>query len=106
MYNKLALFEKDNHKVNLGSSFLFEKGPREMMLYLSNSLLRENVVKPLNEGRTLYFSDGSSSSKINDEKNYALLKHAETEYRILMRYHYNNQMTQTLLVYTWHCKIQ
>ena len=74
MYNKLALFEKDNHKVNLGSSFLFEKGPREMTLYLSNSLLRENVVKPLNEGRTLYFSDGSSSSKINDQKKLCIIK--------------------------------
>ena len=74
MYNKLALLEKDTQKVNLRSSFLSDKSPREMTLYLSKSLLRENVVKPLNEGRTLYFSDGSSSSKINNEKKLYIIK--------------------------------
>ena len=77
VYNKLALFEKDTHKVNLGSSFLSNKSTRKMALYLSNSLLCENVVKPLNEGRTLYFSllyDGSSSSKTNDEKELYIMK--------------------------------
>ena len=34
------MFEKDTHKVNLGSSFLSEKSAREMTLYLSNSLLQ------------------------------------------------------------------
>ena len=77
MYNKLAMFEKDTHKVNLGSSFLSDKSAREMTLYLSNSLLRENFVKPLNEGRKLYFSllyDGSLSTKINDEKELYIIK--------------------------------
>ena len=105
MYNKLALLEKDTQKVNIRSSFLSDKSPREMTLYLSKSLLRENVVKPLNEGRTLYFSDGSSSSKINDEKKLYIIKTYRTEYRISMCFHYNNQKTQTLLAYTWHCKI-
>ena len=77
MYNKLAMFEKGTHKVNLGSSFLSDKSAREMALYLSSFLLRENVVKPLNEGRKLYFSllhDGSSSAEINDEKELYIIK--------------------------------
>ena len=77
MYNKLAMFEKDTHKVNLGSSFLSNNSAREMTLYLLNSLLHENVVKPLNKGRKLYFSllyDGSSSDKINDEKELYIIK--------------------------------
>ena len=76
MYNKIDLFEKETHKVNLGRSFLSDKSARKMT-YLSNSLLRENVVKPLNEGRKLYFSllyDGSSSTKINDEKELYIIK--------------------------------
>ena len=71
------MFEKDTHKVNLGSSFLSNNSAREMTLYLLNSLLHENVVKPLNEGRKLYFSllyDGSSSDKINDEKELCIIK--------------------------------
>ena len=42
-----------------------------------NSLLRENVVKPLKEGRKLYFSllyNDSSSPKINDEKELYIIK--------------------------------
>ena len=77
MYNKLAMFEKDTHKVNPGSSFLSDKSAREMALYLLNSILSEDVVKPLNEGRKLYFSslyDGSSSSKINDGKELYIIK--------------------------------
>ena len=76
MYNKIGLFEKETHKVNLGRSFLSDKSAREMT-YLSNSLLRENFIKPLNEGRKLYFSllyDGSSSTKINDEKELYIIK--------------------------------
>ena len=77
MYNELAQFEKDTQKVNLGNLFLSDKSAREMTLYLSNSSLRENVVKPLNEGRKLYFSllyDDSSSAKINYEKELYIIK--------------------------------
>ena len=48
-----------------------------MTLYLSNSLLCETVVKPLNEDRKLYFSllyVDSSSAKINDEKELYIIK--------------------------------
>ena len=50
---------------------------RVAFLFLSNFLLRENVVDPLNDGTRLYFSllcDGSSSAKTSDEKELYIVK--------------------------------
>ena len=77
MYQNFVNFEKDIHKVDVGNGFLNNKSGQEITIFLSNSLLRENVVKPLNEGRRLYFSllyDGSSSAKTNDEKELYVIK--------------------------------
>ena len=77
VHNELATFEKDTHKVNLGSLFLSDKNSIKMTLYLLNSLLHDDVVKPLNEGRNLHFSllyDGSSSAPINDERELYFIK--------------------------------
>lgn len=76
-YKNFVNFEKDVHKVDVGNGFLNEKSGQEMSMFLSNSLLRENVVKPLNDGRRKFFSllyDGSSSAKTNDEKELYVIK--------------------------------
>ena len=92
------MVEKNTHKVNPGSSFLSGKNAKEMMLHLSSSLLSNNVVKPLNEGRRFCFSlfyDGQY-----------IIKACRNRLLHSMCYQYNIQMTQTLQAYTWHCKIQ
>ena len=48
-YEKFAHFEKEFHKVDLGAGFLNDKSCHEIIIFLSNSTIREDVVKPLNE---------------------------------------------------------
>ena len=77
MYHHIAVFEKEHHKVDLGNAYTSNKSGREIAIFLSNSLLKYNVVKPLNDKRQLYFSllyDGSSSAKTNDEKKLYVIK--------------------------------
>ena len=50
---------------------------KEIVLYLSKSVIEENVTIPLNEWKRLYYSvlfDGSSSAKTNDEKEVYVIK--------------------------------
>ena len=71
MYKKFAEFEKNIHKVDMGIGSLNDKTDQELILFLPNFLLRENIVDPLNDGIRLYFSllnDGSSSAKTSDKK--------------------------------------
>ena len=51
-YEKLAHFEKEFHKVDLGVGFLNDKSCHEIIIFLPNSTIRENVVKTLNEKKT------------------------------------------------------
>ena len=77
MYKKFAEFEKNAHKVDMGIGFLNDKSCQELILFLSNFLLHENVVNRLNDGTRLYFSllyDGSSSAKTSDEKELSIIK--------------------------------
>ena len=51
-YEKFAHFEKEFHKVDLCVAFLNDKSCHEIIIFSSNSTIRENVVKPLNEKKT------------------------------------------------------
>ena len=76
-YQSLVRFEKDFHKVDLGTGYLNRQACHEMVIYLSKSLIVENITEPLNEGVRLYFSllfDGSSSAKTMDEKEVYIIK--------------------------------
>ena len=77
-YEKLAHFEKEFHNIDLGVGFLNDKSCHEIIIFLSNSTNRENVVKPLNKKKKQnYFSllcDGSSSATTNDERELNLIK--------------------------------
>ena len=77
MYKKFAEFEKNVHKVDMGIGFLNDKSGQELILFLCNFLLCENVVDSLNDGTRLYFSllyDGSSSAKTSDLKELYIIK--------------------------------
>ena len=76
-YQSLVRFEKDFHKVDLGTGYLNRQACHEMVIHLSKSLIIENITEPLNEGERLYFSllfDGSSSAKTMDEKEVYIIK--------------------------------
>ena len=77
IYCKIAVFERDSDRVELGNGFLTNKSGWEMTIYLNTSLLRDTIVQPLNEKYHLYFSllyNGSSAEKINDEKELYIIK--------------------------------
>ena len=77
MYHEISTFEKEFHKGDHDNGFLTIKSGLEMTIYLSNSLFQDNVVDPVNHHRRLYFSllyDGSSSSKVDDEKVLYVIK--------------------------------
>ena len=46
-YEKFTHFEKEFHKADLCVGFLNDKSCHEIIIFLSNSTIRENVVKPL-----------------------------------------------------------
>ena len=54
-YEKFAQFEKEFHKVDLGVGFPNDKSCREIIIFLSNSTIRENAVKPLKEKNGTFF---------------------------------------------------
>ena len=77
MYKIFAEFEKNVDKVDMGIGFLNNKSCQELILFLWNFLLCENVVDPLNDGARLYSSllyDGSSSAKTSDEQELYIIK--------------------------------
>ena len=77
IYREIAVLERDSHGVELDNGFLTNKSGREMTIYLTTSLLRDNIVQPLHEKYHLYFSllyDGFSAEKINDEKELYVIK--------------------------------
>ena len=55
IYREIAVLERESHGVELGNGFLTNKSGREINIYLSTSLLRDNVVQSLNEKYHLYF---------------------------------------------------
>ena len=82
----------------MGVGFLNDQICREIIIFLTNSTIRENVVKPLNEknGTILfYYVMVLRQQQQTIKKNSVLSKHAKTGSRGLMFFRYNNQ---TILV--------
>ena len=81
LYEDFIKFERDIHKVDLGTSYTSDTSCHEMLSYLSKSILLNNITDPLNDGRIRYYSvhnDGSSSAKTMDEKELYIMKTAHT----------------------------
>ena len=67
----MVTFKKEVHNVDLGTGYLSKDSAQEMIMYLSKSIVLENIAEPRNTGERLYFSllfDGSSSAKTMNEK--------------------------------------
>ena len=79
LYQDFVHFEKNVHHVALGSGFLTDTACREMLTYLSKSIVKSKITVPLNKGLMQYYSihnDGSSSAKTMDEKELFIMKSA------------------------------
>ena len=86
-YENFAKFEKDVHEVNLGSSFLNDTDCREMLQYLTKSIISSNITTPLSDGLVRYCSvhnNGSSSAKTTDEKELYIMK---TAHKVVAKFH-------------------
>ena len=81
-YEDFAKFEKDDLGVNLGYSFLNNTDCREMLQYLTKSIISSNITTLLNDSLVQYVqyysanSDGSSSAKTMNEKELYVMKTA------------------------------
>ena len=76
-YQELICLEKEVHKVNFGKGYLNKTAAQEILLFLSKSMITENIMEPLNSGERRYFSllsDGSSITKTMDEKELYVIK--------------------------------
>ena len=76
LYADIANFEKGVHNVDPGS-YLTDTSCREMLTFLSKSIVMNNITKPLNDGTIRNYSvhnDGSSSAKTMDEKELYIIK--------------------------------
>ena len=83
LYEDFAKFERDIHKVDLGSSYTSDTSAAEIVRYLSKSNLIKNIREPVNSNAVKYYSvmnDGSSSAKTMDEKELFLMKTAAEGY--------------------------
>lgn len=79
LYSKMANFERDIHKVDMGTGYTTNIACREMLHYLSEAARAEYITEPLNNGEASFYSvlnDGSSSAKTLDEKELFLIKTA------------------------------
>ena len=76
-YQELVRFEKEILNVDVGMGYLNKTAAQEILLFLSKSVLVENVTEPLNSGERMYFSlltDGFSSAKTMNEKEHYVVK--------------------------------
>ena len=76
-YQELVCFEKEVYKVNVRTGYLNKTAVQEILLFLSKSMITENIMEPLNSGGRTYFSlltDGSSSAKTMDKKELYVIK--------------------------------
>ena len=77
LYQNIANFEKQIHNVDLGQSYLTDTSCRDMLFYLSKSIVLENITKPLNDGPIRYYSihnNRSSTAKTMDKKELFIMK--------------------------------
>ena len=82
MYSKLANFERDLHKVDIGTSYTDHKPGPEILQYLSLSNRIQKITNLLNEDELMYYSvlfDGLSNAKTNNEKELFLIKTCEKD---------------------------
>ena len=80
MYSTLANFERDVHKVDIGTAFTDRKSGPEILNFLSLSNRMQKITNPLNEDELMYYSvlfDGSSNAKTNNKKELFLIKTCE-----------------------------
>ena len=78
----MVTFQKDMYHVDVGTGYLSDVAAKEMIMYLSKSIVAENITDPLHSGERLYFSllfDGSSNAKTIDEKELYLIKTCDLE---------------------------
>ena len=99
-YEKFAHFEKEFHKVDLGVGFLNDKSCHEIIIFLSNSTIREDVVKPLNEKKNgtnlVHYVMVLRQLQQTMKKSSILSKHVKTGSHGLIFFRYNNQMILAL----------
>ena len=79
LYQNIANFEKQIPNVDLGQSYLTDTSCREMLFYLSKSIVLENIMELLNDRMIRYYSvhsDRSRSAKTMDEKELFIMKTA------------------------------
>ena len=80
-------------KVDFGVGFLNDKSCREIIIFLSNPTIGENVVKPLNEKNgtiLVYYVMVLRQQQQTMKKNSILSKHAKPGRCGLMFFRYNN----------------
>ena len=78
-YGEMLSFEKSVHHVDLGSSYNSDRAAKEIVSYISKSIVMTEITEPLNNNAINYYSilnDGSSSAKTTDEKEIFLIKTA------------------------------
>ena len=76
-YRELVCFEKEVYKVDVGTGYLNKTAAQEILLFLSRSMITENIAESLNSGDRTYFSlltDSSSSAKTMNEKEPYVIK--------------------------------
>ena len=76
-FETFSHFERTCHDVDLGTGHLRRQDAAEMAKYIGISKRIKNVTEPLNENILNYYSvlcDGSSSTKIVDEKELYVIK--------------------------------
>ena len=75
-------FEKSVHHVDLGSSYNSDRAAKQIISYISKSIVMTEITEPLNNNAINYYSilnDGSSSAKTTHEKEIFLIKTAAKE---------------------------
>ena len=66
-YGELLSFEKSVHHVDLGSSYNSDRAAKEIVSYISKSIVMTEITEPLNNNAINYYSilnDGSSEKEI------------------------------------------
>ena len=77
MYSTLANFERDVHKVDIGTAYTDHKSGPEILHFLLLSNCMQKITSPLNEDDLMCYSvlfDGSSNAKTNNKKELFLIK--------------------------------
>ena len=76
-YQELVCFEKEVYKVDVRTGYLNKTAAQEILLFLSKSMITENITEPLNSGDRTYFSfltESSSSAKTMADKELYVIK--------------------------------